>query len=371
MLHASYPTGANMYWHMAPRIDPRVLSAFHGFVAAVELLHTTLKPEERAKLVRVVFQDPANDKLSKSLLKSKNFEYFGTLMMALRGSLSNYEYSTGSSAMSRLVQAWTQAIQNGDDPPVPRFLKWLNGILQSVKEELTYYKHPESKVTDNADAGPLGKWAFANDRAPGFTKVPKETDTAMEAELHRALRNLFDKNVPMSVEPAEELRKLAASGKYADIIRSPESGTKIYRGMRVPAGWLSGATIKKIDDIPKSGESEPGTTFTFTPRRGFTSSWTANLKSATKFANEGGPEGNDNHPTNAFAVIMEADVTDENRFNFILGDDGLYKVDPLYHFSSEHEVVAIGPVKVTKLTWGPPKKKKPASSKGIKWYLRA
>jgi hypothetical protein len=111
--------------------------------------------------------------------------------------------------------------------------------------------------------------------------------------------------------------------------------------MAVPEQWIKTALkLKKKDKLPLAGRMEAS--FTFKPRPGLgATSWTIYQETAVNFASDSAED---------YMIVMVAEVAD-NKDKFIMSDDGLYRIDKLDLHADEHEVVALGNIKVSKIAW--------------------
>jgi len=188
---------------------------------------------------------------------------------------------------------------------------------------------------------PLGKWAFANARPD---VVPPEEDTAVEANLFKDLQDVFDGYGFLSPWQADMLKGFLESGLYSDVFGPPQE-SRIFRGMAVTEKWLMAAlNLSKSDDLFGEGRSMAG--FTFKPKSG-SSSWTYSQETARRFASTTSRAVTS---TRSFEVLMTAQVSD-NKNNLVSCQDGLYQIKAFEEWSSEREVIGLGPVKVHQLDW--------------------
>jgi len=148
--------------------------------------------------------------------------------------------------------------------------------------------------------------------------------------------------VPLDAGEAQIILTALQSGRYCDVLKPPPPGSKIYRGMSVPRGWLMRAlnvSYEEEDLVAPEGESS-GATFTFTPRNGESSSWSLSEDMAVEYSRRTHSSG--------WSIVMTAQVDPDT---MICGPGGFYRVKGLDVYVAEDEVIAFGPVKVTHLRW--------------------
>lgn len=188
----------------------------------------------------------------------------------------------------------------------------------------------------------FGKWAWPNFRSDEDSLPPEaqqEPDTPEENAAFDALHDLVRKNVPLAQSDASNLKAALQSGQYDAV--QPPSEMFVYRGMSVSDEWLRTA-LKLPAGATLDREGSADGSFTFTPRKGESTSWTLNQGRAEDFAFASITS------KLQYAVMMTAPVDPEN---MLAGPGGFYAVETLDAFPEEEEVVCIGPVAVATIEW--------------------
>jgi hypothetical protein len=185
-----------------------------------------------------------------------------------------------------------------------------------------------------------------DDKIYGATAWPSdvvaEPDTPREKVSRAAMKAQTAGNIPLPSHVAGELVDLLQSKEYPSVIHEPEAH-QVYRGMAVPRSYLARA-LQRGDF---EAEGELAANFTFEPTKGSTTSWTLSLQVARNFANDVATA----HENMAmWCLVMEAKV-DDNPGSLIVGPGGFYKVPQFAAYDTEEEVLAIGPVRVTRVMW--------------------
>jgi len=192
-----------------------------------------------------------------------------------------------------------------------------------------------AKKAEAPKTAPLGQIAFA----PARARVPFEPNTKVEQDLYDSLLDHFHGEHFLNSKQAELMRKILSKGLYASVIHEPTTEV-VYRGMVVPKAWLAKALKIKPGKLSKKGSISKS--FTFTPRKGESSSWTTSKRSAENFANQA--------QRGEVAIVLYAEV-ERNPNRFVAGPGGLYKVKGPDYYSNEKEAVGLGNIKVSKVTW--------------------
>lgn len=172
--------------------------------------------------------------------------------------------------------------------------------------------------------------------------VAAEPDTAPEKISRAAMKAQTAGNIPLPSSVAAELVDLLQRREYPSVIHEPQAHT-IYRGMAVPKAYLQRA-LRRYDFEP---EGEAAASFTFEPTKGSTTSWTLSLQVAQNFAND---VATAHQSLEMWCLVMEAKV-DDNPGSLMVGPGGFYKVPEFAAYHTEEEVLAIGPVHVSRVMW--------------------
>lgn len=253
----------------------------------------------------------------------------------------------------------------------------------------------------------FGEVVFSPYRSDDVSK--EEPNTPEEDRILSAIQTWFSKQEPFSPEDMA-LVKDAMHGKYSDFFKAPTSGT-LYRGMAaIPRAQLAKWLGMKTEDVPAKGSQD--TSFVASRKQGM-ESWTTDLRIAKRFSkrdHEGYSQivapfeaaamkdpkyvklKNDYKtemskknrdfvklsklgdvkdkyfkqivakmiekgtvPVEYFDVILEADVS-SNAGSLL---DLQYMIDRLdmkkvwSYYKSQSEILAIGPLTVTRVNWQP------------------
>lgn len=230
---------------------------------------------------------------------------------------------------NELIKTWMSTTEEQRIGLIDRVQRVLDPFIKiAIEKDIERKKQNPPEAPEDA---PLNQYAFAKKR----DGLPGEINNKHEDELYRALVRHFKDNDPVSKALANEISQFLANDQYATIFKKPTQKF-IFRGMSVNENWLKTA-IKS--DVPPAGMKE--TSFTFTPKgeRGITS-WTISHQTAINFAN------NDD----GYSVFLVAE-SENNDNKFAMGPTGLYKVKGFDSHTSEHEVIGLGEIKVSKVYW--------------------
>lgn len=242
----------------------------------------------------------------------------------------NPDDTTAKLSAARL---WVQAEDNEKARLLQRINDGVDRYIESVKaeqEELRKNSKPEASPDDEFE-----EYIFADERQG---QVPDELDTYDEKALYDELKAHFIANEALSEEEANLIKKLMADGKYSTVLKKPNV-KYVYRGMSVNDEYIRRAlNMGDNESIPSKGSKVAS--FTYTPRRGGSSSWTLNHESTHEFMTS----------NKDFNVLLIARTSD-NDGSFVSGPGGLYKVGELGKHDEEQEVVGLGPIKVAKIIW--------------------
>ena len=230
-----------------------------------------------------------------------------------------------------------------DYTPKKQRINIVNVIKDAIDEILEITKVHDAKLRskirpEGPKNGPFEEFAFAEER---YGHVPLEPDTDEEKRLFNVLQMHFEQNEPMSVRDAEKFKKILAKKQYSTIFHAPEQ-QYIYRGMSVHEEWMKIALNLK-EDVPDDGEREAQFTFTPLTVRGATS-WTIDADIAKNFSKQ------NSNRERRYQVTLIASVKD-NPNRLMVGPGGLYTINDMSLHGLEHEVIALGDIKVSKITW--------------------
>lgn len=192
-----------------------------------------------------------------------------------------------------------------------------------------------------SDDDELGQYAFAKDRID--KKLPDEEDTPEEQKLFRNLAGHFNDNDPLGADSTLLMRDLLRKNVYTSVFNEPNPGDVLYRGFSVGEDWVRNHLDLPADrELPSKGSATKQ--FLLKSHKGpdKASSWTTSRMSAVAFSTQ--TKGN------PISVILHAKASDNPR-GFVMGDGGLYNVKKFSTFRAEEEVLALGPIRVSKIEW--------------------
>lgn len=189
----------------------------------------------------------------------------------------------------------------------------------------------------------LGKYAFADERDVRHDpKPPQEEDTPIERHAYEDLVRHVKNNIGASGVTADILRRALQDGSYSDVIRPP-AGAYAYRGMMVSHDFLREMGVEN----PGAASGDQEVDYLYTPRKPVTS-WSPRFEVAKKFVTT--TAINNPTPGSMVSAVLIASTSD-NEDVFLAGDNGLYKLDHINHYATEHEYFSVGPVIVSRVVW--------------------
>ena len=205
-----------------------------------------------------------------------------------------------------------------------------------INNHIDMFDSPHSVFASEAPEGaPLDRYAFA----PQRDDVPTEFNNEFEGTLLDALASHFRANNKLHAKHVNIIKNFLQKGWYKKVFHEPNVRW-VFRGMRVGRNYIAKAL--QTDDFPEEGSM--GKSFTFKPYdEGTSSSWTLDVKTARAFSKSNSDEYH-------YGLILCARV-DKNFNSFVMGPGGLYSVDELQEYASEHEVIGLGDIKVSKIFW--------------------
>jgi hypothetical protein len=207
-------------------------------------------------------------------------------------------------------------------------------LMRCVKTKLPMLLKKLDKFEDIASDGPLGKYAFATNRAKtGLDSPPAEQNTPFEDMLYDTLSKHFDHRGKIPVAAARTIKTFIDNEQYSDVFNEPDQDI-VYRCMGVDEKWME----RILGHIPKkSGKIKKK--FTFNPKGGASSSWSISQKSAKKFG-----------AGNAYQIMLVASIKN-NPSAFASGPGGLYNVKGPNGYDKEKEAVGLGPIIIDGFSW--------------------
>ena len=131
------------------------------------------------------------------------------------------------------------------------------------------------------EGSPFERWAFSPQRGGD---VPRERNTALENRIIGALRSHFIRNIPLPAELGRLMIDLVDRGLYTDILRKPERGTLLYRGIDAGDDFIRSLGLDPEADV--EGEHDLRIRVD-AGRKGRCSSWTTDPSIASLFAGSG------------------------------------------------------------------------------------
>lgn len=188
-------------------------------------------------------------------------------------------------------------------------------------------------------AGPLGLYAFSDERQKLPSPPPIEKNTGTETRLFKKIVDSIERNKKLDTRAAEAIKGILSDGQYQDMLREPEA-EMLYRGMllnRVEVEALLGTK-----DYIQAYRGGLAGDFVFRPRGGAASSWTTDKSVASNFTGTSWLSSRGDR--NKSKVVMTARKS-SNPFCF-------FELKPFYPFlsdydfySAESEAVGLGDIK--------------------------
>lgn len=197
---------------------------------------------------------------------------------------------------------------------------WASGVrpLASRHPPLASRRPP---IPGASPDDPFQRWAFSPQRAGD---VPREPNTALETRIIRALKGHFIRNVPVPGELVRTMIDLVDRGLYTDVLRKPEPGATLYRGLDADDDFIRSLGLDPDGD--PSGRHDVRIRIE-TGRGGRSSSWSYDPAIAELFAGSG-----DFSTGGRWAVVLFA-AADDNPGGFLDGESFL---NNLSTFSGEN-----------------------------------
>lgn len=243
-----------------------------------------------------------------------------------------------STVKAKLDGASSGRVSSDDLTDFKQFLKHIPSFVSRIEKHVEKMAERLDAASEAPPAAPLGRIAFAGTRP----NKPFEPDTDREKALHRALLNHIRNNIALSGRDVTDIKELLKKGWYSEVFKAP-SVPVVYRGMAVSKKWLMAAL--KRQRIDEKGSVEKS--FTYTPRRGGSSSWSTVKSVAKAFAIDSDARFTSSADV---LVILSARVKD-NAGSLITGPGGIYKVVDADFLEDEKEVVGLGKLRVFKVEW--------------------
>ena len=255
----------------------------------------------------------------------------------LLSKLDSYFVSKSEEVMSMGIE--TLSMDDSDeDSPKSMLTHHVDSHLKNMKNNIKKMQQilNDSSKNKSSKDGTLGIYAWPTNRIKDHLPYEKNTDEEelLSSELYAHFQNTKTKSVSgIDEKGASILKKMLANGEYPDIIREPKTKI-IMRGMAVSDQELrslsGGDYVVQGKTLKYSG--------IFIPKKS-ASSWTTSKTSAIGFAKEN--ESN----AKMHCIVLIAQVS-ENPGKLLQCDDALYKFDFAESVSDEHEVIALGNIKM-------------------------
>lgn len=190
-------------------------------------------------------------------------------------------------------------------------------------------------------AGPLGLYAFSDERQKLPSPPPIEKNTGVETMLFKKIVDSIERNKKLDARAAETIKGILRDGQYQDMLREPEA-EMLYRGMILdPKEIIALLGVEKFDWAQAIRSGVTGD-FMFRPRGGSASSWTTDKSVASNFTATSWLSSQDDR--NKSQIIITARRS-SNPFCF-------FELKPFYPFlsnidfySAESEAVGLGDIK--------------------------
>ena len=188
-------------------------------------------------------------------------------------------------------------------------------------------------------AGPLGLYAFSDERQKFPIPPPIEKNTGAETRLFKKIVDSVERNKKLDARAVDAIKGILRDGQYQDMLREPEA-EMLYRGM-----LLSRIEIEALlgtKDYIQAYRGGLAGDFVFSPRGGGASSWTTDKSVASNFTATSWLSPR--RDRNKDKVVMTARRS-SNPFCF-------FELKPFYPFlsnydfySAESEAIGLGDIK--------------------------
>lgn len=214
--------------------------------------------------------------------------------------------------------------------------------LQAILSKLEKLSAVQQKSKTKKSTGEFGTYAWAGARRKN--DVPFEVDTEIERKVLMQLDKHFASDFASKAVTADSvavLKSILKKGKYSDVIKAPTCKI-IKRGMSVTKSELEKLLGKSMPGMMERGEARTiKHNFTYIPK-GEISSWTSDIAVAKGFFKQNSDE------RRKYSIILMAHVSD-NPGKLLQCDNALYKISAFAYNDDEHEIVAIGNVKISSI----------------------
>lgn len=234
----------------------------------------------------------------------------------------------------------------GSDPKAGRRLSYtFLKIIKKCEIEFDKFmlKHKKSKLKPETEKSALGKYAFPQDRTENTLLF--EPNTKIEDALLRDINSHFNGYTKLSKESAKLIQTFLKSGKYPDMFKEPNCD-KVYRGMYVSDDWIR--KLLRPSKTPLTLRGKIDMNFSYIPRDNYAGSSWSTSKQYAKFWAENQRAENEIDVDNI--VVLIANVSD-NKQKFVIGKNGLYKLEVPSEYSNQDEAVGLGTIKVSGIEW--------------------
>jgi hypothetical protein len=177
--------------------------------------------------------------------------------------------------------------------------------------------------------------------------VPFEPDTPREVDLYADIDAHFSQNANLPKKSVNLLAKMLDAGKYSDIFKETKAKV-VYRGVAAGSRWIRALLgLSASDPVPLKGTEKID--YEYKSSDGKAMSWSTSKSIARSFQESSAEEVSYSDKP-MYAAVLTATIED-NPGTFLSGPGGLYNLKAAEHYSTESEVLALGPVRVTGITW--------------------
>lgn len=200
-----------------------------------------------------------------------------------------------------------------------------------------------------------GKYLFS----PHRIDVPLEPDVPEETQAYKAIWNMMYRNKPLSSSVALNIKKLVDGGEYLNLLLPDNEYQVFHRGM-VDVSTKQLTQLLGSSPNPQGGSNNVSSVFK--PKR-VGSSWTVNDDIARHYSLGGVGAGGAGTgkvlvtSSENWSIIISASRK-QNPSSFVLNPKTLYDIGDLagdgnQDNASSEEVYAIGPIKLTQVSYKP------------------
>lgn len=277
-------------------------------LGSIQILLTNVDDVNTQKLLLLnAFQKTKKIFLSKNL-SEKNIKNLGSLEAYAKYLIDSAEF----------LKAFQRIVKESDENEYEEFIISLKKNVEDlIKEHLLEIEKEASA------SGPLGKWAFPNNRIN--KKMPYEPDTELERKLFLSIMHHFnDSNSKISKDVFDTIVNLTKSNQYSDVFKFFQNGP-IYRAMIVDEEYAD--QLEKNDNMIYKPYINT-----------YTSSWSKSAQSAYSFVKYGS--------AGSYAIILTAHPEENDTTMWIDAEEFYNLSQSANSLEHEKEVIVGGDVKV-------------------------